>query len=400
MTRFSKLYRNHLCLGCGLCASIGKDRGYSISLKENGFYSIDIPNEKNRDIHLESKMASCCPSITIQGAGTYNVWGNNLSTYNAYSLDSDIRFKASSGGFVTTACIYLLRSRAVDAILHVGLKDGSPIHNELKVSKTEEEVKNNCSSRYAPALMFENIKQILDSSNETYALIGKSCDILCIKNFESQFPQYKGRIKYTIAIFCAGMPSYKATESLIGTFNKSAKIDRIQYRGNGWPGSFTVMYADGTVDKTTYEDAWMNYLGKDIHFRCKICPDSIGTIADVSVGDSWIMEDGKVVFKDRPGISCVLTHTVAGSKIISDMVSQKLIYLDPLSESYLNKIQPNHIRKRLSSSYKIPVVRCMTPGIFKTSGLSLMRMLLKYNFLRGIKEAIGVKSRYNKWKNQ
>lgn len=400
MARFDKIIKNNLCLGCGLCSSFGKEDGYRISLKKNGFYSLDIPEESKRNKYLEKRMASCCPSVTIEGAGSSNVWGDNLLVRNAYSTNDEIRFRGSSGGFVTTACIYLIETKAVDAILHVGVESGSCLLNTLKVSKTVDEIKANCSSRYAPALMFDNLKQILDASNDTYALVGKSCDILCLKNFEREFPEYKGRIKITIAIFCAGMPSYNATKKIESKFNHSGTIEKIQYRGNGWPGSFTIKYHDGTENKIAYEDAWMNYLGKDIHFRCKICPDSIGTIADISVGDSWIIENGKTVFKERPGISCVLSHTKAGKQLVVSMESSGSILTEPLSESYLNKIQPNHIRKRLSSAFKIPIVRLMTMGVFKIQNLKLINLFFQYNLMRGVKESIGVWRRYDKWKNE
>lgn len=398
MARFDRIINNKLCLGCGLCASLGKENGYDVTLKKNGFYSIDIPEESKRDYFLEAKMANCCPSISIKGVNSSNVWGKNLLLHNAYSTDDSIRYHGSSGGFVTAACIQLIETKLVNAILHVGLRTDSHILNVLKVSKTADEIKVNCSSRYAPALMFDNLKQILDSSDDTYALVGKSCDILCYKNFESEFPEYKGRIKYTIAIFCAGMPSYKASEKIAKIFKSTSEIKHVHYRGDGWPGSFTVVYNDGSMKSTSYENAWMNYLGKDIHFRCKICPDSIGTIADISVGDSWLTENGKVVFNDKPGISCVLVHTETGKQLMDVMDQSRAVVLEPLTETYLNLIQPNHIRKRLSSAFKIPVVRMMSLGTFNISHMNLLGMFFKYNILRGIKESIGVRKRLKKWK--
>lgn len=397
MSRFNRLLKNHLCLGCGLCESIGRDAGYKISLRDNGFYEVEPPAEAYRSVVLESRMAQCCPSISIKGVDTAKVWGNNVMVSNAWSTDEAIRHSASSGGFTTGACIYMLESGMVDGILHVGVKDGDNIHNVLKVSRTPEEVKNNCSSRYAPALMFDRLKQILDSSAATYALVGKSCDILCINNFENAYPQYRGRIKFKIAIFCAGMPSYRATEKIAE--QESKEILNIRYRGNGWPGAFTVNYTDGTDKRISYERAWMDHLGKDIHFRCKICPDSIGTIADISVGDSWVMENGKVVFDDRPGMSCILVHTTPAKELVLEMVRNDKIELSPLNVAYLDKIQPNHIRKRLTSAYKLPVISMMTPATFCLKDLNLWGMMRKYNILRGVKEGIGAIKRFNKWRN-
>lgn len=384
-------------MGCGLCESLGKDRGYKLSLKKNGFYSVDVPNDSMRDILLESKIASCCPSITISGVGDSNIWGRHLGIYNAYSTDVTIRHRASSGGFVSACCIFLLEQGFVDGVLHVGLSDDSSIENKLKISTTKDEIVNNCSSRYAPALVFSDIKQILDKDNRTYAFVGKSCDILCLHNFVTEYPEYKKRIYCTICIFCAGMPSYNASKRAAESFKTSKEITRFQYRGNGWPGSFTVSYSDGSCNKKTYIDAWMNYFGKDIHYRCKVCPDSVGTIADIAVCDSWIFEDGKIKFDNRPGESCVLLRSGKSTKIFNSMEKHACIEATAINDSVLNNIQPNHVRKRLSSGYKLVFINLLTNNLFALRNLSVFKLCSQYNILRGIKEAIGAKQRLNKW---
>lgn len=386
-----------MCIGCGLCDSLGKDKGYHLSLKKNGFYSVDIPENNKRDSVLESKIASCCPSISISGVGDSCIWGHYLGIYKAFSTDATIRYKASSGGFVTACCVYLLEEGVVDGVLHVGLVDGSSIENKLKVSTTKDEVISNCSSRYAPALVFNDIRQILDKDDRKYAFVGKSCDILCLKNFVKEYPKYENRIYITICIFCAGMPSYNASKKIAESFQTSKDIVGYQYRGNGWPGSFTITYKDGSCKKKTYIDAWMNYLGKDIHYRCKVCPDSVGTIADIAVCDSWIYENNKINFNDRPGISCVLLRSIKAKDVFDSMQKKSYIEAAKMDDSILWKIQPNHVRKRLSSGYKLWLVNIITNNLFWLKDLSILRLCSKYNVLRGIKEAIGAKQRLSKW---
>lgn len=45
------------------------------------------------------------------------------------------------------------------------------------------------------------------------------------------------------------MPSYNATLKAINTFGSTSKPISLQYRGNGWPGYFTVGFEDGTTSK-------------------------------------------------------------------------------------------------------------------------------------------------------
>ena len=397
MSRFDKILDFNMCIGCGLCESLGKERGYKLSLKQNGFYSVDVPKDSMRDILLESKIAACCPSISISGVGDSNKWGHHLGIYNTYSTDAVIRHKASSGGFVSACCIYLLEQGLVDGVLHVGLSDNSSIENKLKISTTKDEVVQNCSSRYAPALVFSDIKQILDKDNKTYVFVGKSCDVLCMNNFITEYPEYQNRIYCTICIFCAGMPSYNASKRVAESFKLSKEITRFQYRGNGWPGSFTVSYSDGSVNKKSYIDTWMNYLGKDIHYRCKVCPDSVGTIADIAVCDSWIYENGEIKFDDRPGVSCVLLRSGKSAEVFNSMIKSACIEAEAIDESILNHIQPNHIRKRLSSGYKLILINLCTGNLFNLKKLSLIRLCSQYNVIKGIKDAIGAKQRFYKW---
>ena len=399
MTRFDKLVNNGLCLGCGLCESLGREKGYSLSLKNNGFYGLNLPHD--RDAAFESSMASMCPSISMEGADSDRVWGDARSIVKAHSTDDKIRFQSSSGGFVTALCCYLLSSGRADGVLHVGVCEDDPARNKLGVSRTPEDVLQRSSSRYAPAMMFTEIKQILgDNPGQHFVFVGKSCDVLGLRSFINNFPQYADQIILTVAIFCAGMPSYKATEKLMALSGNQTAPVSIRYRGMGWPGSFSVDFADGGSFSHPYSDSWLKYLGPSLHYRCKICPDSVGTIADISVGDAWELEDGKTVFKEKPGESCVLVRTANAESLLDEMTAKGFIKVAPCPEAYLDAIQPNHLRKRTSSGYKIAAVRLAVPGLLRVEHLRLWRLGMKYNIIKGLRDMLGALERLKKWRKQ
>ena len=79
------------------------------------------------------------------------------------------------------------------------------------------------------------------------------------------------------------------------------------------------------------------------------------------------------------------------------MLSDTYIEADLMEESMLNYVQPNHVRKRLSSGYKLAFVNFTTGRLFNLKDLSLIRLCAQYNILRGIKEALGAKQRLNNW---
>ena len=116
----------------------------------------------------------------------------------------------------------MLEKHYVDAVLHVGVCTNSYLYNELKLSLSTEDVLSNIRSRYAPAMVFNNIKHIFESTEYSFGFIGKPCDIAGMQNFLRLFPQWKDRVRYYISIFCAGMPSYNAT---IKTWKLSGHAD-------------------------------------------------------------------------------------------------------------------------------------------------------------------------------
>ena len=282
MKVLDKILKYDLCLGCGLCSSIIGNAKCSLLLSDNGFYRPvgDLGIEEDNIIR------KICPGICVVNKKCNDIWGNLEYVVESWATDEEIRYKAASGGVVTSIAIYLLEHKIVDAILQVGVRSDSYLYNELKVSRTKVDIINNAQSRYAPAPIFDNIKQILDASTDIYGFIGKPCDIAGLKNFMAVFPEYKHRIKIYISIFCAGMPSYNATIKAWRLSGKEQEPVTLKYRGDGWPGFFTVRWADNTKFKLSYNESWGKILGRQLGFRCKICPDGIGMLADIAVTDA------------------------------------------------------------------------------------------------------------------
>lgn len=387
----NKIVNNNLCLGCGLCSSVlGKDK-CEIKLTEKGFY---VPSLKATTTSQEDKtIKQICPGIHVETESHEGVWGSMKSIAEAWSADASIRHKAASGGVITSLAIYLVKSHKVDAVLQVGVRDDSYLYNELKVSRTREDILHNAQSRYAPALVFENIKQILDSSNETYAFIGKPCDMAAMQNLCRESPQYKNRIKYYLSIFCAGMPSYNAT---IKTWQQSGHTDeplKLKYRGEGWPGNFKAEFADGTGYQISYNESWGKILGKNLGFRCKICPDGIGMLADIAVGDSWNTKDGYPDFTESEGRCFCMIRTDTGSELMKDAAQLGYIESKELDIKNIKYQQKYQYNRRKLTGWRVLPVQIITGGLLKFKGLGIVKQALTANIKEGINNAIGTYNR-------
>ena len=391
MTIIDKIKKRHFCIGCGLCASVlGTDK-CKMELGQDGFYHPVVQSEISKK---DSKTISrLCPGIHIEGNKQSGVWGAMQSVEESWSSDSTIRHKAASGGVVSSLALYLLESHSVDAVLQVGVEDGSYLYNKLKISRTREDIVSNAQSRYAPALVFDDIVNILDSSEERYAFIGKPCDIAAMKNLLNEFPKYNDRIKTFISIFCAGMPSYNAS---VMTWQMSGRTDEpasLKYRGDGWPGNFRAVWKDGTDFKLSYNDSWGKILGRHIGFRCKICPDGIGMLADVAVGDSWTTKNGYPDFTESDGRCFVMVRTSNGSKIMNDAEKNGYIVRNSLDINKIAEMQSYQYNRRKLEGWRLVPVQLLSGFMLKFKGLHIFKQALTANFVSGIKNMFGTAKR-------
>lgn len=391
MTIIDKITKKHFCIGCGLCSSVLGNNKCKMVLGEDGFYIPSVQTDMSRK---ESQLIGrLCPGIHVEGDKQSGVWGSMISIEESWSADPTIRYKAASGGIVTSIALYLLESHAVDAVLQVGVDEDSYLYNKLKISRTRDDIICNAQSRYAPALVFDDINNILDSSDEKYAFIGKPCDIAAMKNFLSEFPEYNDRIRTFISIFCAGMPSYNAT---IKTWQMSGRTDEpvfLKYRGDGWPGNFYARWRNGSDFQLSYSDSWGKVLGHHIGFRCKICPDGIGMLADIAVGDSWSTKNGYPDFTESEGRCFVMVRTKNGSNIMERAGENGYIIRNSLDVNKIAEMQTYQYNRRKLEGWRLVPVQLFSGFMLKFKGLHIFRQAITANFLVGIKNMFGTAKR-------
>lgn len=393
--KIKKIVKTELCLGCGMCEAIGTSEKCSMIL-DKGFYTPQFKDELTLN---EIEEISCvCPGIHVESEEKIkNVWGNLIAIKEAWSADNNIRKKASSGGVISTLAIYLLETKQADAVLHVGVSESSYLYNELKISRNKEDVLNNQGSRYAPAQVFNKLKSILDSSNEVFAFIGKPCDIAAVKNFIRVYPHYKDRFSFFLAIFCAGMPSYIGTEKVLELSKNRNKPYFLKYRGDGWPGFFEAKYEDGQNFKISYNESWGKVLGKHINFRCKICPDGIGLLADIAIGDSWDTKDGYPDFEEKDGRSFVMLRTQKGIDLFNAAFRDEMIVSRDLDINKIKDMQAYQYQRRLLAGWRVFATQSMT-GLLNFKRLGLSTLIWKANPKSGIKNMLGTIKRFAKIK--
>lgn len=393
MKSVEQILNHNMCVGCGLCEAFG----HKMKIDKRGFYR-PCTNSTNRNL-FDGRIAKSCPGIRVvnRNPGNTSVWGHIESVSNAWSMDSRIRQSSSSGGVISSLAIYLLESHKVDGVLHVGNIEGDYLHNKLFLSRTKEDVLKRNSSRYAPAAVFNEIFDILKiAENEKLAFIGKPCDIAAVRNLQEMYPELKTVIQYCLAIFCAGIPSYNATDKAISIFNHEGIPISIRYRGDGWPGFFTVDYTDGSCFKMSYNESWGEILGRDLEFRCKICPDGIGLLADVACGDAWNTSNGYPDFTEAAGRNFCMIRTKLGLQLFCEAKNAGYIESEEVDIDEIHKMQPYQYQRRFNVGWSIMAVQLVTNQLLNFKGLGCYRMAMRKNWIKGLKYAKGTFDRFVK----
>ena len=163
------------------------------------------------------------------------------------------------------------------------------------------------------------------------------------------FPELGSKVVLTISFFCAGIPSLNSTKQLINLSGIQKKnIKSLHYRKNGWPGNFTIISKFGDTFEKSYKYAWGRILGKNLQFRCKICPDGIGHYADLVFADAWKSFDDKGYpdFKDTKGQSLMISRSEKGLEISKLLLNEN--YIEECGEINLDdidKLQPGQKRR-------------------------------------------------------
>ena len=384
--KIKDIINDDMCLGCGMCQTLDTSGATKMGLNKNGFYH---PKEETLSSSIEfiNIVSDVCPGTNAyapEKSDSFNpLWGNVISCYKGAYFDSEAVNNASSGGVVSGLAIELRKSDKIDAVLHVGSSAEHYKSNKLKVSKTREDVIEKASSRYAPAIIFADLISLLERSKDRFCFIGKPCDISTLSLFLKKKPQYKDRFILTVAIFCAGIPSYVGTEKVIDEFDGVAKpISKLRYRGNGWPGFFSFQDSNKQDYQMSYNDSWGKVLNRYLQSRCKVCPDGVGFAADISVGDAWDTQDGYPDFSEKDGLSLVLVRTERANTLLKEI--KGAFSLERQEVDVIKSMQPFQYKRRIFSFGRWLAFSLLSKSKLKFDNLLLFNRM----FELGVKKAV------------
>ncbi len=363
-----------LCLGCGACVSVCPEKALALA---------DVEDDGLRPVRNAVRCGQCgtclavCPGAAIDGPPAHalaldslrQAWGNVLEVWEGYATDPEIRYLGSSGGIATALSLFALEKLGLRGVLHIGSKAGHPLDNRPFVSRSRDELLLRTGSRYAPAAPCSDLGMI-DGDGGPCVFVGKPCDVAALRKWQAMGDDHARSIHLAISIFCAGTPSTEGSKTILSQLGvRPEEVTDLRYRGCGWPGRTVAQTASpGDRERSmSYEQAWGNILSKHTQFRCRLCPDSTGELADISCGDPWYRK----VEPDDVGRSLVLVRTETGRQVLHDAMKAGYVTLEPAAAGTLPMSQAALLRRRAHLWGRLVALRLLGATVPTYQGFSL-----------------------------
>lgn len=364
-----RVLRGELCTGCGLCASASS--GIEMASVAPGYNRPQgvgpVTAEEERVI------AASCPGAVVEpwSPGAHPYWGPYRSVMTGAATDPDTRFEGSSGGAISGLLIHALESGFVDRVMQVAPDPAAPTRNLVVVSRTPREVLARAGSRYTASSPLAGIEAALAEGGRM-AFVGKPCDASALRRLGRVDSRVGRHVPLLLSFFCGGIPSHDGVGRILADLKVDpASVTGFRYRGRGWPGNCVAETADGSAEMT-YAKSWGGFLSKEVQFRCKICPDAVGGVADIACADAWYGDDdGYPSFEEAEGRSLIMSRSEAGETFLRGALAAGVLEAENLEIGEIDRMQPSQARRKrlvLARTASLPFALMPAP---KMDGLAV-----------------------------
>ena len=316
------VYSDGLCMQCGTCEGVCPTGSVSLIWDLRVGYRLRVDEETCTDC---GRCHDACPGPGLdfsadawwrernEGAPFEDFLGPWRRLCFGWSADPSVRHAGATGGMATTLMQTALETGAVDAVVAVRMSAANPLEAEGAICRSPEEVAACRGSKYDVVAINTALKHILEEPGR-YALVGLPCHIQGLRLAQRRSRRLRERVVLTLGIFCGLTQEPRATAVLARQAGLDpAGLRSVSYRGPGWPGGMRLVDRHGTVRQKEYPGYCDRGFMALIPPRCRLCPDALAELADVSVGDAWLQR-----FEGSDGVSDVIARTSAGERLLED----------------------------------------------------------------------------------
>lgn len=323
-----KVLEKEACCGCGACEQVCKKKCITLKSDKEGFWYPKV----NTDICVNCNRCNLvCPYGKINTSLNCE---RECETFVAYTTDSDIRKRSSSGGIFTLLAEEIIRCGGY--VFGAAFDENFLVHH-INVN-SEIDLYLLRGSKYLQSRIedsFTQAKTFLDGGK--YVLFtGTACQIVALKNYLGR--NYEKL--YTLDVLCHGVASPKLWRYYLNSQEKryGGKVQQTFFRQKnfGWKTyALELQFSNSKAYvKTFNDDPYMQMFLADISLRpsCYECKfKEIPRISDITLGDCWGVEKRMPEMDDDKGTSVVVINSQKGMqlwKAIDNRIISKETELD------------------------------------------------------------------------
>ncbi len=324
------VYDDGLCMQCGTCEGVCPTGSVSLTWDLRVGYRLRVDEQSCTDC---GRCHDACPGPGLdfspgawwrecnEGAPFEDFLGPWRRLWFGWSADPRVRHAGASGGVATTLMQAALETGAVDAVVAVRMSAANPLEAEGVICRSPEEIAACRGSKYDVVAINTILRRILEEPGRRYALVGLPCHIQGLRLAQRRSRRLRERVALTLGIFCGLTQEPRATAVAARQAGLDpADLRSVSYRGPGWPGGMRLVDRLGTVRWRDYPDYFDRQMAAHTPPRCRLCPDALAELADVSVGDAWLDR-----FTGSDGVSDIIVRTPAGERLLEDAAESLML---------------------------------------------------------------------------
>lgn len=320
------------CCGCGACEQKCPKQCIAMIEDAEGFFYPSVNKMKCIDCGVCEKV---CPVINAT-EGKQDVVA--YAAYAAYANDNNLRMKSSSGGLFTLFAMQILDQ---DGVVFGAAFDENFMVHHIAIESMEELSKLQ-GSKYIQSRIentYREVAQYLKVGRKVL-YTGTACQVAGLKKYLGK--EYEQL--YTIDVLCHGVPSPKVWKRYLDYQEKchDGVVTRIFFRQKdfGWKTfALKIQFSNLSEYKQIFfDDFFMQMFLANICLRpsCHACKfKELDRPSDITIGDSWGIENYMPDMDDNNGTSVVLIRSSKGQKLF-DLCQSEIKY----KEAEVDKILP------------------------------------------------------------
>lgn len=264
-----------------------------------------------------------------------------IKSYIGYSNNPEIRFKATSGGIGSTVLKYLFDNNIINTSVSFKYDRKTLEYKPYLIYRYDDyEI---TGSIYHEINLIKFIKDNIKKIKGKFACFVLPCQAQAIRILL----QKQGIDSFLIGLTCSSQQSIDATYYLLKRLNiKRTNVNKIQYRGNGWPSGIQIHLKNNkNIFVPNNNSLWTDIFHSRLFIqkRCFGCNNTLNIYSDISLADPWLQE---YINEEKKGQTILICNSKYGYELICQIIDSNAIILKELDESLVIKSQNATIQRK------------------------------------------------------